>query len=181
MSDFWILNHAIPNHSPTQPHLADMLLVSRRINVATHLVGAALTDPDAQRALSRIELGHGRWLTIDRPLTPVELGRQTWRGRGRLHRSGLGLVRYARVELELSAWSEDASQLWIRPVASHPTRWGVRRLRRYIATATDAADHLWRSLTDLAQSRAVTRLDWVDDRQRERDDCPECPPLDRAA
>jgi hypothetical protein len=46
----------------------------------------------------------------------------------------------ARVEIELSMWSNDSSELQLRPVARHPERWSGRRARRYFTRAHRGAD-----------------------------------------
>jgi hypothetical protein len=58
--------------------------------------------------------------------------------------------RIARVELEISPWSENATELVLRPLAKHPERWSARRLRSYFARAHDAADHFARLLFESA-------------------------------
>jgi hypothetical protein len=64
----------------------------------------------------------------------------SWRSRGLL-RDGDG-GRVAPVEIELGAWSEDATELLLRPVARHPERWSGRRQRQYFRAAHAASDAL---------------------------------------
>ena len=58
--------------------------------------------------------------------------------------------RIARVELEISPWSDGATELVLRPSAKHPERWSARRLRSYFVRAHDAADHFARLLFESA-------------------------------
>ena len=74
----------------------------------------------------------------------------SWRAQGRLLTRRGRVV--TRVELEIDAWSNDATRLQVRPIARHPERWGRARLHRYFVLAHDAADHTARLLTDLAVS-----------------------------
>ena len=64
----------------------------------------------------------------------------SWRSRGLLRDGDEGRV--APVEIELGAWSADATELLLRPVAPHPERWSGRRQRRYFRVAHAAADAL---------------------------------------
>jgi len=74
----------------------------------------------------------------------------SWRTSGRLRaREGR---RVARVELEFGPWSDDATELLLRPASRRPERWSGRRQRRYFGAAHAAADDL------AAQLEARARL-----------------------
>ncbi len=126
-----------------------LTVVTRRVNVSTSAVRAVLAHPDV---LGRAPLGDVGWLVIDAPLVRLDTGIETWHGRGRLYGRGPRLARYARVEIVLTAWSDEASELTLRPVCPYPLRWGARRLRRYFALAHLAGDHLARVLADAARA-----------------------------
>jgi hypothetical protein len=61
--------------------------------------------------------------------------------------------RISEVEIELSPWSRDASELLVRPAVRSPYRWGVHRLERWFVHAHAAADSLRSEL--LARSATV--------------------------
>jgi hypothetical protein len=53
-----------------------------------------------------------------------------------------GNRRIAPVEVELSPWSDNVSELSLRPAVKRPHRWGARRTRTWFAFAHAAADQL---------------------------------------
>jgi hypothetical protein len=114
-------------------------VVSRRINRPLPAVQAVLFDETAFRTGDTYGVGSDGALTID---TPFRLASSyptpSWRATGRLFAQGSRAI--ARVELEVAAWSNTASELTVRPIARRPERWGRRRLRRYFALAHDSAD-----------------------------------------
>jgi hypothetical protein len=114
-------------------------VVSRRINRPLPAVQSVLFDPGSFRPGDTYGVGTEGALTIDTPFRLiVSYPAPSWRATGRLFAQGSRAV--ARVELEVAAWSTDASELTVRPVARHPERWGRRRLRRYFALAHEGAD-----------------------------------------
>jgi hypothetical protein len=75
-------------------------------------------------------------LPLSDDFTPVPSAlTTTWRAPARLS-SG------HRVHVEVSAWSDHATELRVVPVARHLSRWGGRRQRRYFAAAHALADQL---------------------------------------
>ena len=123
--------------------------VQRGLADRTPLAPTGLLDPDAEGFLCIVE-----------PLRPVRpySSRQplpTWFAIGHLLTSRRRLV--ARVELEVSMWSHDASSLSLRPVARHPERWRAWRVRHYFALAHDAADETARLIAQRAASAAEAR------------------------
>jgi hypothetical protein len=114
-------------------------VVSRRINRPLPAVQSVLFDPGSFRRGDTYGVGSEGALTIDAPFRLIaSYPAPSWRATGRLFDRGPRAV--ARIELEVAAWSTDASELTIRPVARHPERWSRRRLRRYFALAHESAD-----------------------------------------
>ena len=114
-------------------------VVSRRINRPLEAVQTAIAEPTSFRRGDSYGVGSEGALTIDRPFHLVaSYPGPTWRAEGRLFARGSRAV--ARVELEVAAWSPEATELTVRPIARHPERWGRRRLRRYFGLAHDSAD-----------------------------------------
>jgi len=66
-----------------------------------------------------------------------------------------GNRRIAPVEVELSPWSQDVSELSLRPAVRRPHRWGARRTRTWFAFAHAAADQLRADLLARAEPDVV--------------------------
>ena len=124
-------------------------VLERRINQPLTLINTAVSTGQPMAADSELSLGTIGALRADTPLRRT-LGSfdMAWRAEARLVTARGRLV--ARVELEVDAWSAEATRLQIRPIASHPERWSARRLRRYFELAHQAADLTSRSLDALA-------------------------------
>lgn len=144
--------------TPDRSILFSFHAVSRRINRPPIWVEEILTDPHVFAAGRVFPLGGEGSLQLHGPFevrgrsSPV-----TWQVRGRLLGRGPRLVRYARVEIEVTPWSDRACELRVRPVARRPMTWGGRRQERYFAAAHAASDHLLRLLTTAVPDRvAVT-------------------------
>lgn len=140
MYDTWMTRHPAPARRSVH---ADAAVVSRRIGVGA----VRLTELLEQQPLDDLHLEsegvpRGR-LVLDGALEPTPLVRPTWAGAGRLYGRGPRIARYARVHVWISAWSDDAVELQIRPVCRYPFNWGRRRRRRYFELAHLAADHVW--------------------------------------
>ena len=95
---------------------------------------------DAQGARLDLEPFHG---DDDAPVA-------SWRAPGVLHPAGLGLARFARVAVEVSARSDDECEVRVVPASHRLDRWSARRARRYFAAAHAAAD----SLSEVLASRS---------------------------
>lgn len=118
-------------------------VLQRRINQPLGAVQRALCDPESVEPGAELALGSQGRLVVDQRFAraPFPAGEsmvahatlQTPRGQ---------LV--ARVEVEVGAWSNDATVLVLRPLARHPERWGGRRANRYFALAHESADALAR-------------------------------------
>jgi hypothetical protein len=116
--------------------------VTRVVGASFGDLSALLDDHDVQERLAEVSLGDLGRLTIDLPLRRIDGPYQAWRGRGRLHGRGPRVARSTRVDLELTPWSATAVELRLLPTHPHPSRWGRRRLRRYLDLAHLAADQL---------------------------------------
>ena len=93
-------------------------------------------------------------LYIDEPFAMSgDLAKPSWHARGRLYGRGLRIVRYTRVEIEVHAWSQYATELRLRPVSRRAVNWGKRRQCLYFRTAHSVADDLVRSIENAARRR----------------------------
>ena len=129
------LTHALPY---------DYDVVTRRVNQrAASLRNALLHMPLCVGSLS-----------IDEPFAMSgDIAKPSWHARGRLYGRGLRIARYTRVEIEVHAWSQFASELRLRPVTRRVVNWGKHRQRRYFRTAHYVADDLVRSIDNAARRR----------------------------
>ncbi len=129
------LTHALPY---------DYDVVTRRVNQrAASLRNALLHLPFCVGSLY-----------IDEPFAMSgDITKPSWHARGRLYGRGLRIVRYTRVEIEVHAWSQFASELRLRPVTRRVVNWGSRRQRRYFRAAHYVADDLVRSIDNAARRR----------------------------
>ena len=129
------LTHALPY---------DYDVVTRRVNQrAASLRNALLHQPFCVGSLY-----------IDEPFAMSgDLAKPSWHARGRLYGRGLRLVRYTRVEIEVHAWSQFATELRLRPVTRRVVNWGKRRQCLYFRAAHSVADDLVRSIENAARRR----------------------------
>jgi hypothetical protein len=128
----------------TEPALgAPTFVVQRRVNVPLDAVQRGLADRTPLVATRRVVLGTAGYAVMHEPLRPVAPFSSyqpipTWCGPALLL-SPRG-SRVARVDVEVSMWSPDATCIIVRPVARHPERWSRTRLRHYFALAHATAD-----------------------------------------
>ena len=118
-------------------------VLQRRINQPLADVQRTLCDPASVGTGAELDLGsHGR-LIVDRRFSraPFPAG-ESFVAQGTLHTSSG--QRIARVEVEVGAWSNDATVLMLRPVARNPQRWSGRRATRYFELAHESADAIAR-------------------------------------
>ena len=137
-------------------------VLERRVNRPLAAVQAALRTQAALVPDATIALVDDAELRVSEPLYPV-LGFYdvSWRAGARL----LGAPLYptgrrrvvARVEIEVDAWSCEATRLQLRPMATHPERWRAHHLERYFALAHDAADRTARRLSQIAREPEAPR------------------------
>lgn len=128
--------------APVLPHrysLHDVVCVTRRVDAPIDHVARRLADlsgPDPTVAV-------GERAALQLPARPERAHRGlVWRAPARLHTGGLHLLPYVRVQIEVSAWSDGVSELFVRPTSHHAVHWGRRHLRRYVELAPLAADAL---------------------------------------
>lgn len=126
---------------PAQLPLHDLVLVTRRIDAPIAHVARRLSELSSTDPAQPIAVGERGWLHI--PDAPERAHRGLiWRARGRLHPTGVRLTPFIRVDVEVSAWSDRASELFLRPTSRHPFYWGTRRLQRYLDLAPRTGDAL---------------------------------------
>jgi hypothetical protein len=91
----------------------------------------------------RIALGGGDELQLEGGFErSSDRALPTWRAPARLLWHGPKLVRVARVEVDVTAWRDDAAEVSVRPAGRRVLSWGHRRERRYFESAHRAATHL---------------------------------------
>jgi hypothetical protein len=137
---------------PTTPRLE--VVVARRIDRASTSLPQLLTDPTRFAPRTPLALGPDGVLRIDTPFSAT--GSWTaprWTTTGRLYGRGPRLALFARVEVEVSAWSDRTGELRLRPVGQHLGLWGRRRQRRYFALAHRSADRMVQLLSAIAAGR----------------------------
>ena len=116
---------------------------SRREWVAVHRKHHAFTDRPGDPHSPRLELGSHGHLIVDQRFSRAPFpAEESFVAQGTLH-TNRG-QRVARVEVEVGAWSNDATVLTLRPVARNPQRWSGRRATRYFELAHEGADAIAR-------------------------------------
>jgi|GEM_PF-6288497 hypothetical protein len=147
----------LPITTPAPAHhhrVHDLVAVFRLVSVPSAQLPALLQGAATERPVLPLRT-HGRFeLVTGFSAVPGVRGR--WRARARLHGRGLRLVPYARVDIEITPWSPDASELRLRPVSRSPHAWGIGRLRRYLRLAPVAADALVDHLAELAHAASTS-------------------------
>jgi hypothetical protein len=126
---------------------APSFVIQRRIAIPLLDVHRGLADRAPLGSTKLFELEPGGFLHVDdafRPIAPFSVRQPlpTWWARARLLTERRRVA--AVVELELSMWSDDSSELQLRPIARHPERWSSRRMRSYFALAHEGADEIAR-------------------------------------
>ena len=118
-------------------------VLQRRINQPLSEFQRTLFQPESVGTGGELELGsHGR-LIVDKRFSRAPFpSEESFVAEATLHTSRG--QRVARVEVEVGAWSDDATVLTLRPVARNPQRWSGRRATRYFELAHEGADALVR-------------------------------------
>ena len=118
-------------------------VLQRRINQPLSNVTRTLFEPENVGTDDELELGtHGR-LIVDKRFSRAPFpSEESFVAQGALHTSRG--QRVARVEVEVGAWSNDATVLTLRPVARNPQRWSGQRATRYFELAHEGVDALAR-------------------------------------
>ena len=140
---------------PQRYSLHDVMCVTRRVDAPIDHVArrlAELSGPDPTGAV-------GDRAALQLPEPPVSAHRGlVWRVPARLHSRGSHLVPYVRAQIEISAWSDDVSELFLRPTSRHAVHWGRRHLRRYMELAPVAAEALAKELATRRDHPAYGQL-----------------------
>lgn len=89
-------------------------------------------------------------LVLDRPLAPVAGTAGRWRAAARLRFANARIVRFARVDIEVTLFAGNVAELSVHPRAVGAHQWGRSRQDRYFALAHRAADELARRLSTCA-------------------------------
>lgn len=114
-------------------------VLQRRINQPLSEVQRVLCDPASVDAGAALDLGPNGRLVVDQRFARAPFPSEgSFVAQGTLQTSSG--QRVARVEVEVGAWSNDATVLMLRPASRHPERWGGRRTNRYFALAHRGAD-----------------------------------------
>ena len=113
--------------------------LQRRINQPFDYASKALADSTVLDAGLTLGLGEHGLFGLDTPFRPAPFPYE-----GALHAhagltSGHGR-RVALVLIEVTAWSDDATALALRPLSTRPDRWGAHRMRQYFELGHLAAD-----------------------------------------
>lgn len=123
-------------------------VLQRRVNQPFGAVGRVVCDPWLLARGTRIRLRDDAFLRLDEPFGvtfPVfGLEGASWLAPASIctHRGR----RLERVDIELHAWDEQATELVVRPRARSPHNWPARHMRRYFRLAHESADALIRVL-----------------------------------
>jgi hypothetical protein len=121
--------------------------LQRRINEPEEHVRKALSDPTLLLAGMTTALGADGLFVLEAPFRPGAFPYEDALHAPAVLTSSRGR-RVAIVRLEISAWSDDATALSLRPLAGRPDRWGARRIEQYFTLAHAAADTVMRSIRD---------------------------------
>ena len=138
---------------------APSFVIQRRIAVPLPDVHRALADRAPLASTNLVELGSRGFLYVDeafRPIAPLSSTQSmpTWSAFACILSDRKRVV--AVVELEVAMWSDDASELQLRPIARYPERWTARRIRSYFALAHPGADEVARRLAHRAADARET-------------------------
>jgi hypothetical protein len=118
-------------------------VLQRRINQPLADVQRTLCDPASVGAGAELDLGTRGRLIVDQLFSRAPFPSEaSFVAQGTLQ-TNRG-QRVARVEVEVGAWSPDATVLMLRPVARNPQRWSGRRATRYFELAHEGADAIAR-------------------------------------
>ena len=121
--------------------------LQRRINQREDHVRKALSDPTLLVAGMTTALGDDGLFVLEAPFRPGAFPYEEALHAPAVLTSSRGR-RVAIVRLEISAWSDRATALSLRPLAGRPDRWGARRLEQYFTLAHAAADTVMRTIRD---------------------------------
>ena len=113
--------------------------LQRRINQPFDYAGKALADSTVLDTGLTLDFDEHGLLVLDAPFRPASFPYENALHAPAMLTSSHGR-RVAIVRLEVTAWSDDATALALRPLSSRPDHWGARRMRQYFALGHLAAD-----------------------------------------
>jgi len=117
--------------------------IQRRINQPADHVRKALADPAELVEGLTAQLGDDGLFVLEAPFRVAPFPYEDALHAPAVLTSGRGR-RVSLVLLEISAWSNDATVLALRPLASRPDRWSARRVEQYFSLAHPCADTVTR-------------------------------------
>ena len=121
--------------------------LQRRLNQRDDYVRKALSDPVQLIAGMTAALGEDGLFVLQAPFRPASFPYEE-----ALHAPGVLTSnrgrRIALVRLEISAWSDDATALSLRPLSSRPDHWSARHIEHYFTLGHAAADLVMRMIHD---------------------------------
>jgi hypothetical protein len=133
--------------------------LQRRVNQPFDSVRRAMKNPQALDAGMTIGLESEGLFTLQAPFREASFPYEN-----ALHAPGVLTTshghRIALIRLEITAWSDEATALALRPLSTRPDHWHPRRLQHYFATGHLAADAVARMLHEEAASHDPTG--WTD-------------------
>jgi hypothetical protein len=144
-----------PVYVNDRAHFSIARTIPLPLSAATDAAHRLRTGSDPVRAVS---LANGGMLLLRLPLRS-DLSWPQRRGDQLPARTGGALYTQTNrsicaVEIELSPWSDECTELVVRPAVRNPCRWSARKLERWFAHAHLAADALRASLTAPPPERA---------------------------
>jgi hypothetical protein len=136
-------------------------VIQRRIPHPLSAVHSGLADRKPLGSTELLALGADGYLHVSEPFRPMTpnfspQSSPTWRAPACLLTKRARVV--ALIEVEVSMWSHDSTDLQLRPVARHPERWSSRRIGRYFALAHPGADEIARLLAQRVRATGERRV-----------------------
>jgi hypothetical protein len=121
--------------------------IQRRLNQREDYVRKALSDPSRLVAGMMAALGDDGLFVLEAPFRPASFPYDDALHAPAVLTSNRGR-RIAIVRLEVCAWSNDATALSLRPLASRPDHWSARHIEHYFTLAHPAADTVSRLIRE---------------------------------
>jgi hypothetical protein len=121
--------------------------VQRRLNQREDYIRKALSDPARLVAGMTAALGEDGLFVLQAPFRPASFPYEDALHAPAVLTSSRGR-RIAIVRLEVCAWSNDATALSLRPLASRPDHWTARHIEHYFTLAHACADTVSRMIRE---------------------------------
>jgi hypothetical protein len=138
---------ATPSGSTRVPIAGITFEIQRRINQRDDYVRKALADPAELVGGLTAPLGDDGLFVLEQPFRPASFPYEDALHAPAVLTSGRGR-RVSIVLLEISAWSNDATALALRPLTGRPDRWSARRIEQYFTLAHAGADLVTRLIRE---------------------------------